>query len=190
MPGRIVSYDPTTMTATVQPSIQAMRKSIEGKIEPMDITAIRDVPVHFPGGGGHIMTFPVKEGDECMISFQERSIDNWHQHGGSQQPSDYRKHDINDAIVHVGLRSQPQVPAGVSNDAVQLRSDDGMTSISLNGKSGGVTVKTGGVVTIECSKLVVTGPIECKAEVTAKHGGPFVTLSQHIQAGQKPTPNT
>jgi hypothetical protein len=97
MPGKIVSFDPKTMTAVVQPALQSMQKQNDGSAKPVDIHPIADVPVHFPGGGGHAMTFPVKVGDECMIQFAERSIDNWHQHGGTQQPSDYRMHDINDA---------------------------------------------------------------------------------------------
>lgn len=200
MPGKIVSFNPSTMTAVVQPAIQAMHKQDDGSIKPVDIHPIADVPVHFPGGGGHALTFPVRAGDECMIVFQERSIDNWFQHGGTQQPSDYRMHDINDAIVHVGLRSQPHVLSGFSAGTTQLRSDDGNTVVDLNGAggqvtirtTGAITIKTAGETTIDCPKLTVTGNIECKGEVTAQHGGPFVTLSKHVHPAinQPPTPLT
>jgi hypothetical protein len=188
-PGVIVSYDAAAMTVVVQPAIQGMHQKLDGKIEPVTITPIRDVPVHFPSGGGHTMTFPIAEGDECLIMFSERNIDNWFQHGGVGQPRDYRMHDINDAFVLVGLKSQPKALAGVNTSAVQIRSNDGLTSITLGGGSG-VTIKTGLSVTLEAPKVTIKGDLDVTGEVKAKSGGGFVTLSQHIQAGQKPIPNT
>lgn len=189
MPGTIVSYDPATMTVVVQPAIQGMHQKLDGKVEPVTISTIGDVPVHFPSGGGHTMTFPIAAGDECLIMFSERNIDNWFQHGGVQQPRDYRMHDMNDAFVLVGLKSQPKSLAGVNTSAVQIRSNDGLTSITLGGGSG-VTIKTGLSVTLEAPTVTIKGDLKVTGEVTAKSGGGFVTLSQHLQAGQKPIPNT
>ena len=140
MPGNIVSFDPKTMTATVRPAIQAMVRQRDRTRKPQDIEAIRDVPVHFPAGGGYTLTFSVKSGDECLIVFNERSIDNWHQHGGQQQPSDLRMHDINDAVVHVGLRSQPNVIPNVHAENVQMRSDDGQRYVEIDNTRN--TIKT------------------------------------------------
>ena len=189
MPGTIVSYDPATMTVVVQPSIQGMHQKLDGKVEPVTISTIGDVPVHFPSGGGHTMTFPISPGDECLIMFSERNIDNWFQHGGVQQPRDYRMHDMNDAFVLVGLKSQPNSLSGASTNAVQLRSNDGSTVISLDGGAGSVEITTGdtsmtmqkgGQVKIDCITLTVTGEIRCFSEVTAQSNtGGFVTLSKH-----------
>jgi hypothetical protein len=156
MPGSIVSYDATTMTATVQPALQVFQTQVDGTIQQVNIAPIADVPVHFPGGGGHLMTFPVQAGDECLIVFSERSIDNWFQHGGQQQPSDWRMHDINDAVVHVGTRSQPNVPGNVDGNAVQLRSDDGNTVLSLDGKAKTVTLNTDKVTLTAQSSITLT----------------------------------
>jgi hypothetical protein len=191
-PGHIVSYDPTTMTATVQLGLQALHQKIDGSIEPVTIHPVSDVPVHFPGGGGHTMTFPIKPGDECLVIFAERNIDAWHQHGGTQKPLDYRMHDVNDCFAMVGLRSQPKVLANVSADTVQLRSDDGKSFIDLDGAGGKVTMKTAAEIVLDCPLVTVTGRIEALGEVTARAGASHVNLSTHHHSGNNapPTPGT
>ena len=165
MPGVIVSYDPAKMTAVVQPALQVFHTQIDGTRVPTTLTTISDVPVHFPGGGGHMLTFPVKAGDECWLVFSERSIDNWFQHGGVQQPSDWRMHDINDPVCHVGVRSQPNVPAGGLNpNAVELRSDDGATVVRVDGVNHALTL-IGQTVTVNAPVVTIAGPGGGKATV-------------------------
>jgi hypothetical protein len=205
MPGHIVSYDPASMTVTVQIGLQALREMTDGSIQPVTIQPIRNVPVMFPTGGGHTLTFPIKPGDECLVIFTERSIDNWYQHGGLQQPNDYRMHDINDALCFVGIRSQPNVLGGgaathagvattASADTVQLRSDDGQTYIELDGAGRTVNIRCPGVITLDCVSLHVTGDIQCYSEVFAQSQTMgFVTLSKHFKhsgSPSTPTPGT
>ena len=52
------------------------------------------------------MTFPVIKGDECVIFFNDSDIDNWFTTGTqSSAPNSARIHDLNDALVFVGVRS-------------------------------------------------------------------------------------
>jgi len=196
LPGRIVSYNPATMTASVQVAIQAVRQKTDGVLEAMDIHPIGDVPVHFPGGGGHTITFPVAAGDECLVIFSERNIDNWFAQGGVQLPGDYRMHDMSDAFVLVGTRSQPRTLGGVSADKVQIRSDNGLTFIEVDGAAGHLKLKSPGDITIDCPRLIVTGQINCHSEVIAQANTEgFVTLSKHINhqgggSANPPTPGT
>jgi hypothetical protein len=164
-PAQIVSYNPSTMTATVQPALRIIQRQTDGTQVPRVIQAIQDVPVGFPGGGGYLLTFPVQPGDECLLVFCERQIDNWHQHGGIQTPTDFRLHDISDAVALVGLRSQPNRLAGASGSTVQLRSDAGNLVIELDGSAGNVNI-TG--------NLHVTGAV-----IAGYGGGDQVTLQQH-----------
>jgi hypothetical protein len=156
MPGKIVSFDPAKMTATVQPAIQGINTKVDGTRAPVTLTTVSDVPVHFPAGGGYTLTFPVKPGDECMLVFMERSIDNWHQQGGVQTPSDHRMHDINDCIAHVGLRSQPNVIPALSTTSVQMRSDGGGDYVEVS--AAGITVKTAGTITLQGSSVKIITP--------------------------------
>jgi len=145
MPGIIVSFDAGKMTAVVQPALQGIRTMKDGTTQNVTIAHLPDVPVAFPGGGGHTLTFPVTAGDECMLVFQERSIDFWHQLGNVQKPSDWRMHDINDAICHVGMRSTPRVlNPPVDTGTTQLRSDDKKTLVQVDGKNNAITLYASG----------------------------------------------
>jgi hypothetical protein len=123
LPGIVQSFDPATQTAVVQPAIQRVWTEDGG----VDIPAIMDVPVQFPGGGGFVFTFPVEKGDECELSFSERAIDFWFEHGGVQLPSEFRLHDYSDAFAHMGFRSKPNAIRGFFGGGAEIRSLDGQT---------------------------------------------------------------
>jgi hypothetical protein len=158
MPGIIVSYNPATLTARVKPAIQGNLRSPEGKISQVNLAELPDVPVHFPGGGGAILTFPVKPGDDCLLVFSERSIDYWHQLGGQQKQQDWRMHDINDAICMVGVRSMPAVPGSVSGTTTQLRTDDGSVVLELD-QGGTIRLVAPSTVIITTPLVKVSGDV-------------------------------
>jgi Phage protein Gp138 N-terminal domain len=136
LPGQIVSFNPATQTAVVQPSIKRVfvvnNPGQGATVSQVNLPLCVDVPVQFPGGNGYALTFPVVAGDECWLMFSERAIDFWFQNGGQQLPSEYRLHDLSDAVATVGLRSQPNVVADFSTSACELRSRDGSIKISLS----------------------------------------------------------
>ena len=132
IPGIIESYDPKTNTCSVQPAIMAVEFDDLGMASDNALPLCVDVPVYFPGGGGCHLTFAVQKGDECIIKFQQRCIDAWHQSGGVQPQHVLRMHDLSDAIVQVGLMSQPNVIPAISLDSAQLRSDDGKSYVEIN----------------------------------------------------------
>lgn len=127
MPGIIQSFDPDAVTCTVLPAI----KGTDGN-ESADLPLLVDVPVSFPRGGGCTLTFPVKEGDECLLIFADRCIDFWWQNGGVQEAVDLRQHDLSDAVAFVGIQSQVKKISGISTSAAQFRSDDGSTYFEIN----------------------------------------------------------
>jgi hypothetical protein len=173
MPGQIVSYNPATMTAVVQPSLQAFQTLPDGTVQLVTIRPIEDVPVHFPGGGGFTLTFPVKPGDDCWIKFSERSLDNWYQHGGVQQPSDWRMHDITDAVAEVGVRSQPKVPGNVSGTTTQLRSDDGTMVVDMNPANATMTLTAPTQIVLDTPSVTVTGVINVENKEGLTNVGVF-----------------
>jgi hypothetical protein len=97
----------------------------------IDIPDCQDVPVHYPRGGGFVLTFPVKAGDECLLCFSERAIDFWFENGGAQLPSEYRMHDYSDAFAVVGFSSKPNAIKDVATDAAELRTLDGKTRVRI-----------------------------------------------------------
>ncbi|WEJ90237.1 MAG: Gp138 family membrane-puncturing spike protein [Klebsiella huaxiensis] len=138
IPGIIQSFDTDAVTAVVQPAIKGSEQDESGAEVSVNLPLLVDVPVVFPRGGGCTLTFPVKEGDECLVIFADRCIDFWWQSGGVQEPVDGRMHDLSDAFCIVGPQSQAKKISGISTSAVELRSDDGSAKLSLNPASGAI----------------------------------------------------
>lgn len=120
MPGEIVAYDSATTTCTVQPAYKRIM------VRDNVVTSraqISDVPVVFPRSGANSITFPITQGDQCLIMFSQRSLDDWLNIGGEVTLRDTRLHDITDAIVIPGLvpRTGALVPPP-SADGIEIRS--------------------------------------------------------------------
>ena len=155
MPGIVQSFDPVKMTCSVQVSIQLNRRMPNGEWQPITIPVIDDCPVLFMGGGGFTFTTPIAEGDEALLVFASRCIDQWWQQGGVQAQWEYRLHDLSDGFVLVGPRSQPRVISGISTTSAQLRSDDGVTVIDI--AADALTLTTGATsIALTSSKITLT----------------------------------
>lgn len=105
LPAIVVSFDPDERTVTAQPTIQRIFTDGAGMTGAVNLPPCVDVPVIFLGGGGYDITYPINEGDECLLIFSERCIDSWFVSGVPSPPDDYRKHDLSDAFALVGVRS-------------------------------------------------------------------------------------
>jgi hypothetical protein len=175
MPGTVINYDSAKMVVAVQPTIQGQFRQPTGEWTYVDMPPLLDCPVVFPGGGGFSLTFPVGQGDECLVVFASRCIDGWWYSGEVSRAMELRMHDLSDGFAIMGVRSLPRVLPAVSASSAQLRSDDGATVLDMS--PGAITI-TG--------NLLVTGT------VTAGVGGPDqVGLQTHRHAGGAvPSPGT
>lgn len=102
--GQVVSFDPATQTATIQPLIRNRKEA-----NYVSLPQLQDVPVYFPGSSGQGVTWPVSAGDECLVVFANSCIDAWLENGGLQNPISVRHHDYSDGFAFVGFRSKPKV---------------------------------------------------------------------------------
>lgn len=146
MPGIIQSFDVGAVTATIQPAVKAPVRQADGSLSSVALPLLVDVPVVFPRGGGVTLTFPITEGDECLVIFADRCIDYWWQNGGVQEPVDPRQHHLADAFALVGPQSQAKKISGISTSAAQLRTDDGAAFIEV-AAGHNITVNTPGKLT-------------------------------------------
>lgn len=146
MPGIIQSFDAEAVTATIQPAVKASVRQADGSVVSVALPLLVDVPVHFQRGGGVTLTFPITEGDECLVIFADRCIDYWWQNGGVQEPVDPRQHHLADAFALVGPQSQAKKISGISTSAAQLRTDDGAAFIEV-AAGHNITVNTPGKLT-------------------------------------------
>ena len=134
MPGRVVSYDPSTNRASVQPN--GDYKSEDGR--NIQYPIIHNVPIHFPMGQGGTagITFPINAGDGCLLVFSETQTDDFL--GGNKGDSeDSRRHSLNDAIaipgVHAGAAPSNVAHPGdvcVFKGGTMLRISEGSVEIT------------------------------------------------------------
>lgn len=140
IPGIVQSFDPVAMTVVVQPAIQSQKRAPDGSQSPVSLPLLDGVPVVFLGGGDFTTTYPIRQGDECVVTVSSRCIDDWWLLGGIQTQAEFRMHDLSDAFAFVGVRSRPRALPGVSTTATQIRSNDGQTFIEL-GPNGAVRIE-------------------------------------------------
>ncbi len=192
LPGIIQSFDPESLTAVVQPAIRYIERDNDGNKSTKDYPLLVDVPVVFPRGGGCTLTFPVSEGDECLVIFADRCIDFWWQSGGVQEPVDGRMHDLSDAFCIVGPQSQAKKIGGISTTGAQLRTDDGSAFIEV-AAGGDITATTTGNTTINAPEIILNGNVTINGNLsqgmgdgggTATMRGP-VTVTNDVTAGGK-----
>jgi hypothetical protein len=101
VPGVFTSVAADLRSAAVQPAISRQNSA---SADP----SIPDVPIMFPRWRGGSITWPVQAGDQCLLVFADRSLDEWEDAGGSRvtTPDDPRTHDITDAIaIPIGIGS-------------------------------------------------------------------------------------
>lgn len=148
IPGRIITYDPETQKATVQPTIQRVLNSGD-IINPQPIAG---VPVIFPSGNSGILSFPIVPNDKVLLVFSQRSIDRWVFGKGEDpiNPRDRRKHDRADCVAIAGLYpyakalgSYPTQTVLRHNATENLAENPGEHSLTLHptGESEGVSLK-------------------------------------------------
>lgn len=133
LPAAVVEYNPAFRTVKLQPLIKGGVPNAETReIDWIDMPILLDCPVIFPGGGGYLLTFPILPGDEGLVLISSRCIDGWWELGGIQPQLELRMHDLSDGFFLPGIESKPALTPEVSPTSVQLRSKDGMTSVSLS----------------------------------------------------------
>jgi hypothetical protein len=144
MPGKFISFNAGTQTASVQPQISAVLD--DGS--PLTMPVLVDVPVQFPRGGGFCVTFPIKAGDECLIVIADRCIDGWFATGGISPPLEYRMHDLSDGFAIPGVSSVPNVIPSFGMDGIVIRKLDNSAYFKID--EGGNIEADGTQMTVKC----------------------------------------
>lgn len=179
LPGVIESFDPGTQTATVQPALN-MKINLGDEVRQQPLPVVQNVPVVLPfaQGAGLLLTLPLAPGDECLLVFADRALDNFIQSGGVQCAGAgtedgtmaLRMHSLTDAICIPGLISNPQAVPSYSTEAIELRDRERVTYISLGPE--GITM-TDGVAVWKMSGGSVT--LDAPAGITETSMGPVST---------------
>lgn len=189
IPGIIESFDAEKQLASVQPALKRIFITQDGEKEiltPSDLPILINVPIVFPRGGGFSLTFPVKKGDECLLVFCERSIDNWHRTGGVQVPGAKRFHSLSDATAFVGLSSLVNKIPNYDGINTQLKSDDGKVEITLL-TDGTISIKAETKVTVDAPDAEFTGNVKISGNLEVVGNS---TLSSTVTSNGKDISDT
>lgn len=126
IPGTIQEFDEELQLAKVVPNIRAIENNPEGGTTYVQLPDLINVPVYFPYSTttGFAVTFPVQVGDQCLLVFSQRSIDNWQEYGRVQDPAEAnfpRSHSIVDGVAIVGLIPKPNAISNFQLDCIDVR---------------------------------------------------------------------
>ena len=165
LPGRIVSFDETKQTATVQICVEHVSHSSDDQHTLVLREPIENVPVHVLGGGGWHITMPIKEGDTCILFFSQVGYDHWFYEdkdtagklAGLPKPWLNRKFDEDDGYALVGLNTLPRAIASYDPDKSQWRNSDATQVISLNDDDS-ISIDSSVKVTVTAPLLEIVSP--------------------------------
>ena len=90
LPGKVVSFNPETQTAEIQPCV---------KLGSLPYPLLTDVPVYMP------VPLDIHPGDACLVIFADIDIDAWFASGNPEEPRSARRHSLSDGFAFVGFRA-------------------------------------------------------------------------------------
>lgn len=185
LPGIIQSFDPESMTCTVQPAVRPLTRTPAGDFINIDLPLLVDCPTQFPAGGGCTLTFPVEKGDECMLLISSRCLDSWWQSGEVQALATLRMNSISDAVALLGFRSRPRSLPSVSTESTQLRSDDGVAFVEVNPITHAINATTSGPINFTAPLVTINGNVKVIGRIDATEDvmAGTVSLQNHITSG-------
>lgn len=160
-------------TVNIQPVIREKLISSGNSVSYVNLPIIPNVPICWPNAGGYSITFPIDVGDECLAVISDQSFDNWWLYGGVQNPVEYRRHDLTDAIAIFGPKSIPNTlpePQGFTvrtpkGKAIEILGDGTLKLLSGTGASlvinqSKATIKVGASsIEITSAGIKVTGKL-------------------------------
>ena len=187
IPGKIVSFDPSTGQAVVSPSMM-YRKPDGSTIAYPNISG---VPVMFPQAMGQTaaIAYPIKPGDGCLIISAERALDYWMY--GQETETDL-SFDLTNSICIPGLFKEASaiMKEACENNAIVI--DLKGTKITVHDEYVRVDVKEpritarkelvemdvdgtritvkNGLVQIDAAQIVINGDTTVNGSFTTKGG--------------------
>lgn len=158
LPCEVISYNRTTNKALVQPLISM----VDTSGQPLVRAQIASVPVLALGGGGFVITFPLKKGDLGWIEASDRDISLFIQQMQQSKPNTHRMHTFEDGRFVPDAFAQYTFNSGDAANMV-IQSYDGTVKIALGPSivnvvsNGTVNVTSTGKTTVTASEVDLIG---------------------------------
>jgi hypothetical protein len=130
--GIIQAFDTSTQLATIQIAMKQVKDVAEdGTRTVVEYPLILECPVMVLFGGVDVLTLPIAAGDNCIVLFCDRDIDQWLNNGNDKVPTTSRAHDMNDAFAIVGIRPLTNSIANYLSNGIRLSHGTGNSQIDL-----------------------------------------------------------
>lgn len=142
----IQSFDVTTQTAQVtinykKTFFKTDPNSNEYSSYLVDYPLISDVPVVILGGGTVRITFPIAKGDQCILLFNDRDIDNWYNGSTTSANATPRLHAFTDCVALIGPNNLSTVISDY--DAVRALITNGTVKLGINPQNNKLVLTNG-----------------------------------------------
>ena len=184
----IINVDNYSSDGLVDVQVMISRTLASGKSIPGQIRY--GVPVQLVGGGGAVATFPLQVGDEVILMFAMRSIDEWVESvEGNVTPRDLRVSQGTDCFAIPCIYRSANSPNPDPNNVVIQYGD---TSLTLS-QEGTVDITTGSTFSVEnSSEELVTLLHEVVTTIseitTSSTGGPIINAADFVELATRLQP--
>lgn len=163
--GKIESFDAATQTASISLLLKRVVNIDPKGVKTLqeNITIIYKCPVMSLFGGNAFLSMPIAAGDNCLVLFNDRQIDDWFVNGGVQIPTSSRMHDVSDAFAIVGIRALTDIIATYLSNGIRLSyGDNGTCQIDLQEAA----INTLAEIFTHTGNMNITGNLEVGGDVT------------------------
>ena len=117
IPGEITKVDTAKQLVNVK---VALKRLVDGT--EYEIPELEDVPLMYPRTKVNGLSYQVDPGDNVLLIFCQRNINDWKKKGAGSIPPDARKFDISDAIAIPGIN--PEGDAYTLKEGTELLGDN------------------------------------------------------------------
>jgi hypothetical protein len=134
IPGVIQSFNKTNQTVVVSPAITENLVINQKLTTGVHIPDLLDVPVVLPRTQEWALTFPINQGDECLVVFADVCINYWWKRSGIQNQEKLRRHNLSDGFAILAPASEPIAKSlmNYNTDGPQLRNTAGTVFLGLD----------------------------------------------------------
>ena len=106
----VISFDKETLTAKCRVNNKRLRQLKNDGNQILENYPDIYAKVHFFGWGDIGSVYPIEEGMEGLLLFNDRELETWYLTGDGGNLAYDRCHDLTDAIFICGLHSKPNIP--------------------------------------------------------------------------------